>query len=405
MKRTSVALLGALEALIALAISLGVLVIPATLVWMIGTGFSGSWVGYWSAGADFWLLGNGVPLTVTLPDWILAPVGVVGANDPFGVALIPLALTILVIALGLRAGTRAADTTSWLSAFIGAIVVYAGGAAIVVATASGGAISFSPLLGIIMPPLVFGLAMLAAIGFRQYRYAEDIFSARLTDLIARIGDAPRAIAAAGLRTAGIATVALVGVSAVLFVILLLVNYPLVIALYENGGFGVGGGIVITLIQILFIPTLVVWLASWLIGPGFTLGTGALYGPLGTVSGPVPAVPVLGILPSGGASWGWVLLVIPLLIAVVAGLWLRRERVDQGLLSMREGWYSVAVAAVASGVGMGLLAWAASGAFGPGRLVDMGPTAWLVGLCFGAEVALGAAIGLFSGALRDAVDRS
>lgn len=404
MKRTSIALFGALEALIALAIGLGVLAVPATLMWSIGTGFAGSWTAFWSSAVDFWLLGNGVPLSVSLPDSILAPIGVAGADEAFGVALVPLAVTGLIIALALRTGFRAADTAHWISAFLGSVITYTALTAIVVATANHSVITFSSVWAHVAPPLIFAVAMIAAIAYRQYRHAEDILSEGITALLLRTSESARAMTYAGLRVAGIGAALLLGVSALVLGILLVVNYPTVIALYETGGFGVGGGLIMTFIQLLFLPTFLIWVASWIIGPGFTLGTGVIYGPLGTVAGPVPAVPIFGALPADGASLGWLMLIVPLLAAFIAGMWLRRERVDAGLLSIEEARWAVGIAAVASGLGIGILAWLGSGALGPGNLADIGPTAWLVGLCFAVEVAIGAAIGVYSGAIRRMIDR-
>jgi hypothetical protein len=54
----------------------------------------------------------------------------------------------------------------------------------------------------------------------------------------------------------------------------------------------------------------------------------------------------------------------------------------------------------AGIMLGLLAWFSAGAAGPGRLVEVGPSPWLVGLFATLEVGVAAALGLLSGRKHD-----
>src|SRR5690606_17180755 len=70
-------------------------------------------------------------------------------------------------------------------------------------------------------------------------------------------------------TGGAAAVAsIVAVAAVAVAVRLVGNYAEIIALYESGHAGVLGGVSLTIAQLAFLPNLIVWAASWLIGPGF-----------------------------------------------------------------------------------------------------------------------------------------
>ncbi|MCS4277835.1 hypothetical protein M2390_003050 [Mycetocola sp. BIGb0189] len=400
MKRTQVALLAALEALIALAISVGVLVVPATLIWAIGTGFSEFWSLFWRSSVDFWLLGHGVHLNVELSADTVAPFGLAGASDPFVLSLAPIGITALVIWLAYRSGTRSADSGHPITALIAGTVTYALLACGVVFTSGSEIISTDRVTGLIFPPLIFAAAMALGLVVARYRAGERF---PLDTLPERLGEPGSTIAFASLRGGALASGALIGVAGLLTAILLLVNYPLIIGLYETTELGVGGGIVITLAQLLYLPTLIIWAASWLIGPGFAVGANSIFSPLGTVAGPLPALPVFGVLPSSSSPLTWILLIVPILCGFLAGLWIRRRRVESGELSMGEGAITAAGSAVVAGVLLGLLSWFAAGAFGPGRLAEMGPTAWLVGLVFTGEILVGALIGLVSGRSVETVE--
>ena len=52
-----------------------------------------------------------------------------------------------------------------------------------------------------------------------------------------------------------------------------------------------------LLQAGWVPTLVIWACSWLIGAGFSVGTGTVFAPDRVVAGPVPRLPLLGLVPS------------------------------------------------------------------------------------------------------------
>lgn len=398
MKRAPVALLAALEALIALAIGVGVLAVPATLIWAIGTGFAAPWSVFWQGAADLWLLGNGVHLRVDLPEQLVAPLGLAGAADPFVLSLAPLAVTALTLFLGVRAGLRSAGAEHCRVALVSAVVAYAALSAAIVLSTGSEWLQAGRWSGFLFPPLIFGAAMALGILIGLYRRGESVLPERF-DPFLRWGESARAATLAGLRAAAIAVTGLVGTAALLVTVLLLVNYPLIVGLYESTQLGAGGGVVVTLAQLLYLPTFVIWAASWIAGPGFAIGAGSVFSPLGTVAGPIPAVPLFGVLPSGGSPIAWLLLILPLVCGFAAGVWVRRARVDEGTLDLREGAIAVAVAAVAAGAALALLAWFAAGSLGPGRLAEMGPRAWLVGPAFLVEVGIGAALGLVSGTAR------
>jgi hypothetical protein len=135
--------------------------------------------------------------------------------------------------------------------------------------------------------------------------------------------------------------------------------------------GVAGGIALLLIQLAFAPNALIWSASYALGSGFSLGAGSVVAPAATQLGLLPAIPLLGALPSPGpgdlAQLWW------LAVGAVAGsiaCWVLlgsrpARRFDQA--SLLGGFCGLLAGAVFAG-----LAWAASGDLGTVRLADLGP---------------------------------
>lgn len=154
--------------------------------------------------------------------------------------------------------------------------------------------------------------------------------------------------------------------------------------------GTGGGIALAAGCLLAAPTLVLWAASALIGPGFMIGTETSVDLSGSQLGNVPGFPLLAALPAPGAFPGWVFVLglAPLLAGTVSG-W----RVDPG---MREGLLArVALGAGAGGMAgfvLGVLVGLSGGAIGPGRMADAGPPAFTPLLVAVPVMAVGGALG-------------
>ena len=154
--------------------------------------------------------------------------------------------------------------------------------------------------------------------------------------------------------------------------------------------GGGGGFALATACVLAAPTLVLWTASVLIGPGFMLGTDTSVDLTGSQLGNVPGFPLLAALPPPGELPGWVFVLglVPLLAGVVAG-W----RVEPG---SREGLLARVVlgagAGAVAGFLLGILVGLSGGAIGPGRMADAGPPAFTPLLIAVPVMAVGGALG-------------
>lgn len=138
-----------------------------------------------------------------------------------------------------------------------------------------------------------------------------------------------------------------------------------------GGSWVGAGAVV-LLQLAWLPTVLVWALAWLTGAGFSLGVGTLFSPGAVSTGALPALPVLGALPVSGI--GSAAIWVPLVPVGAAALcaWSRRRQLRE--LSLRDALAASAAATGVLVVGAGAAFWAASGSVGPGRLAHAGPSA-------------------------------
>lgn len=415
MNRTTVALLAALEAVIVAAIGLGIALVPLTILWAAQYQLGAEWIVVWRAAADIWLVGHGANLTVTLDAQTVATLGLPGAATPFQVTIALLGFAVLTAGLGVRTGSRAAETSYRLTGALSALGAFAAIAVLVTLTSGSPVAQPSVWQGVVLPPFVYAVGIGAGFAFASLRSARGAPEAGTSDgepgdassrgllaasaLRERLSAIPQDVrrgAAAAVRAGSAATAIVIGVAALVTALLIFGNYGTIITMYEQLQAGALGGLALTLGQLAFLPNLVIWMASWLVGPGFAIGTGSSVSPIGTELGPLPGLPLFGVIPAGGFSFGLVGILVPLVAGFVAA----------GLLGSRS-WIRLPAGApalfltalgigIVSGIELGLLAWWSSGALGPGRLHDVGPNPWLVGVIAAVEVAVAAVIGLLAG---------
>ncbi len=151
--------------------------------------------------------------------------------------------------------------------------------------------------------------------------------------------------------------------------------------------GALGGLLLFCAGLLYVPTAVVWAASFAAGPGFALGAGTSATPWDTHLAAAPGFPLLAALPGGGSGASYLVLVVPAVAGVLAGLVAGRSarglRAGELRTWRRAGAVGLGTGAVA-GLGFAILTWAAAGAAGPGRLGHAGPP-WWSGLAVAVEI--------------------
>jgi hypothetical protein len=198
----------------------------------------------------------------------------------------------------------------------------------------------------------------------------------------------------GLRVSAYTLVGLLAAGALVFAIRLTVNYVDVVSVSQQLQVDWVGIIALFLLNLAYLPTLLLWTVSWIIGPGFSIGAGTSVSALSTQLGPIPSVPIFGILPTGDHSWGIAIVNLVLLVAVIATFGvLRDEQLAGGERPTLRSFAVIAlVAAVSSGLVLAFAMWLATGSLGPGRLEIAGPHPWAVAGIGSAEILVGVIFG-------------
>lgn len=396
MNRPLTALFAALEALLVVGVGIGIPLVPLTLMWSFQYGLQLDWVVFWRAAVDAWLLGHGADLTFTLDPALAAGLGLAGAADGIVATIALLGFSLVTVLLSIRAGRRIGETPHGVVGLLVSIGVVALLSAAVALSAAHPLASPSLPQSIILPTLVYSLGV--GVGFWLGRGRAEVPKRLARWVDDRVPHLRRIVAIC--VTGGVASTFLVlAVSAVALATVIGLNYGGIIAIYEGVQSGVLGGAMLTVAQLALLPNLVIWTASYLVGPGFAIGTGSAVSPLGTLLGPIPAIPVLGALPSGDWTYAFVGILVPVLAGFLAALVLRPRLVHAGI----DGpWWLVGAGlgmGVVGGVILGALAWAAAGSAGPGRLADVG-SYWLpVGGWAALEIGAAAVLALFVAGLR------
>ncbi|WBM81111.1 hypothetical protein KIV56_07735 [Cryobacterium breve] len=449
MNRLTTALLAALEALIVVAIGVGVSLVPLTILWATQYGLAVDWLVFWRASVSVWLLGNGVDLAVQLDPTVVAALGLPGAEAPFSLTIALLGFALLALFLGRHTGRRAADSPHRWTGVLTAIPVYGLLATLLTLTVGTDALHPSVPQGVLLPTAVFAAGVFigarhrtespehpvagqaphlagasahpapgrGATGRPAATGAGAAASARprpawlralpafpALPALPRLPEVPadwRSILTGALRAGFGAATGTIGIAALAVFVLILGNFATVIGLYETVQAGVMGGITLTIAQLALIPNLVIWAAAWFVGPGVAVGLGSSVSPVGTVLGPLPGLPLLGVLPQGSLAFGFLGLLVPVLFGYLTAVATRQRQYRAGGPGADRGRLALTgvLAGIVAGTILGLLAWWSGGALGPGRLVDVGPNPMLVGAFAALEVGVAAVLGMLTPPIR------
>ena len=399
---------GALESAQAAVISALVVVAPIVMVWATAGFQHGGFDVLARLAGQAWLLIHGVPL-------LLDTAGAGSAAQPESgtLSLIPLGLALIPFLLAWRAGrrlARASYTDQLWQALLGSWLVYAGfgiATGFVCRTADVG---ISLWAAAFIPLIPFGLGMVVG-ARREAGSWSRLIGVDAVAWLSRTSQHSRwagSYLGSAIKAGSVALMASLAMSAALLAVDLFIHWNLVVAVYEGLDAGAMGGAVLTIVQLGFLPNLVVFALAWISGAGFALGVGSLAGPLGTAVGPLPSVPVFAALPSGSLDFGFVALVVPALAGALAGWWFLREgenHFDEWLsIKIRARWFTAAASTLVLGAVIGSvagllaagLAWLARGSAGIGRLTEIGPDPLRTALFVAAEVGIGVVIGYAAG---------
>ncbi len=407
MRRTTIALLAGLEASVAALIGFGIALVPLMLLWAVHFGLAVDAAVFLRAAADVWLLGHGVDLVLQLDPVTAARIGLPGAGDPFAVTIALLGFALLSVAFGRRIGLRSVAGGHAFTGGIAAILVYALVGAVLALAAGVDGARADPWQAAALPAFVMALGVVVgAVSGALARGLDADAAGGLTQrIVSGLPPTLVTVARQAVRIGAGTAFGVLAVAGVLVAVLIAADYATIAGLSQSLGAGIDGGIALVVAQLALMPNIVVWAASWLLGPGFAVGAGTAVSSGGTLLGPVPGLPILGALPTEASGLGSLWLVVPVLLAFV-GAWFVQGGGESSVPSGRPTpwWQPAAVgaaAALTAGAVLGLLTWWSGGAAGPGRLAEVGPPAWEVAVIAAATVGIGAVVGGYAARVRGA----
>lgn len=172
------------------------------------------------------------------------------------------------------------------------------------------------------------------------------------------------------RGIGVAVLICVGTGAALLAAVLILGRDRIAAIADGLGGDGTAGILLIVIQLVWLPNLVIWAMAWALGAGVTLGEGTLLDMNGTSLGFLPSIPVLGAVPDPGpvSELAWLWLLGGVLAGVLAALVITLNRSSERFY---ETSLAGGLAGILAGVLLFVLAWCASGGLGTQRLAHVG----------------------------------
>ena len=351
--------------------------------------------------AHLWLLIHGVPLDLS---------AAFGASAGT-MTLVPLGLSVLPLLLCYRSGRRLARASyegEFLIPVLSGSVTYA-----LISSAMYGWASPHPqplqALNAALVPLGIVVAGLMWGGYREARSLSRMVGVDTAEQISQMSQYSRwagSYAWAVVRAAVVAFVALVGLGAVLLGIGILAGWSQIVATYQELHAGAVGDTAVTLLQLGFLPNLVIYAIAWSTGAGFSFGAGTSVGLTSSDAGTLPMLPILGAVPESMGTFGLVGLLVPLGAGAIAGWWFLREGEDHldewVALKVPFRPLSALISAVVLGVMTGImtsfgalwLGWISYGSLGIGRFTEVGAEP----LTFAAHTALTVGAGVTFGML-------
>lgn len=152
---------------------------------------------------------------------------------------------------------------------------------------------------------------------------------------------------------------------------LVAHWPRVSALQAALDPGVPGAILLGIAYLAYLPAMLLWAGSYVLGAGFRVSVDSVVTPGSAAVGLLPGFPPFGAVPAQSAPAAWAWLAFGVLAGAAAALVHRRAvgRTDDPW--GRAAWQS-AVAGAASGLGWALASGLARGDLGEGRLRGLGP---------------------------------
>jgi Family of unknown function (DUF6350) len=371
----------------AAVVSMLIIAMPALLVWVASAESTVQWTQALSVGCSAWLLANGAPLgsgtaTISLMPWLLTAI-------PLAAAIIAVRRVLAQLEDGrprrfeVLGGLRR-DVAGTGVAFIASYAAVG----LLVATATSNHPLHASLPGSGLATAVVGtLAVLVALTLEFRGDIGSVAPQLRAGLHARVPVNLRRAIRPGL----VGAFAVFGAGLVLTLGAVVSHLGRIGQLYDALGGDPVGNSVLSLGQLLALPNVALWAASWIAGPGFTFGAGTSITWAHSNPGLLPLIPGLGALPDPGPLPGslWLVALVPVVAGALVG-W-RAVRAVARLSSWQVKARVAASACAAAALTLTLASVLAGGSLGAARLSGVGAPSLVFGMAVFGELLLGAAV--------------
>jgi hypothetical protein len=368
-------------------VSLLIVAMPALLVWVASAESTVEWTQALSVGCSAWLLANGAhlgsgPATISLMPWLMTAI-------PFGVSVVAVRRVLTQLADGRPSrfeafGGLRRDVADTAAPFIAS---YAAVGLLVALATSGHPLHASVPGSLLATAVVGALAVLAAVAL-EFR---DDFASVAPRLSAGLQARVPVNVRRGIRPGLWGALAVFGAGVVLTLGAVVAHMSRIGQLYDALGGDPVGISVLSLGQLLALPNVALWAASWLAGPGFAFGAGTSITWAYSNPGLLPLIPGLGALPDPGPLPDrlWLVALVPVTVGALVG-W-RAVRAVARLSSWQVKATVAAAACVVAALTLTLASLLAGGSLGAARLSGVGAPSLMFGMAVFGELLLGSAV--------------
>jgi hypothetical protein len=371
----------------AAVVSMLIIALPALLAWVASSQSTVDWTRALSVGSCLWLLANGAHLSA----------------GPATISLMPLLLTVITLVVAIVAARRIVvqlddgrprrfkrwgglrrDVADAGLAFVSS---YAAVGLVVGLATSGQPLSASVVAAVVSTAVVGAVSMLAAV-FLEFRaeigsVAPDltrVMKTRLPVLVRR-----------AIRPGIWGALAIFGAGLALAIVVVVMHLERIGRLYGTLGADPVGMSVLSVGQVMVLPNVALWAASWMAGPGFGFGAGSSITWSHSDPGLLPLIPGLGALPDPGPlpAGLWLTVLVPVVAGALVGWRSLREvaRLSSWQVKTRVAGAACVVAALV----LTLASELAGGSLGAVRLAWVGAPSLVFGVAVLGELLLGAAV--------------
>jgi hypothetical protein len=244
---------------------------------------------------------------------------------------------------------------------------------------NGVRIIFSALYALLVTVLAF-ISRATAVTPQWYLAPVIAF---LISLLATMTAGSRLSPSRALRIATRISALILGTGSISIFLLIFLNFTQVKNITVSLQPGLFGGVLLLFLNILYLPNAAVAVASYFSGTGIAVGAGTLVSPLWYHLGQIPALPLLGILPTAKAPFALIGVLFFIGMGVLLALW-----------SLPSGIQTLIQSFIFTAASMVILAYLSSGSLITSEMGAMGVSIWKFALSVTLEIALGAGATLF-----------